>query len=186
MNEPYPREPGKKTGFSVWKLVKRLSTLSLILGLVISNVFTLLDDRVHSLAYGLLSAALTPFATQAAMSKIGRNSPTAKAAELSASKKSLELKQQQMAKAASDRAKTVQRLTKRLGTRVVSGATRVIATLPAKAVPAVGVAVIVGTSALDIADACETIKDIQELRTNFDVDLEEREQKVCGLKLPKL
>lgn len=80
----------------------------------------------------------------------------------------------------------VRETTRRVATRTARGATRSAASVFGEAVPAAGIAVIVGAAAWELKDACDTLKDLHELDLAMspedanpsDVD------KVCGLKVP--
>ena len=80
------------------------------------------------------------------------------------------------------------KITKRIAKRTTRGAIRNIASIPAEAVPYLGIPVIIAITALEIKDACETMKDVDELNKQFTVnaEIEEQATKVCGLKMPTI
>jgi len=87
-------------------------------------------------------------------------------------------------KTESDRkVKTVQKVSKRIATRSVTGATRNIASLPGGTIPVLGTSIIVGVTLWDIHDFCQNMKDINELNSEFDHALEDQDQ-VCGMEVP--
>lgn len=80
----------------------------------------------------------------------------------------------------------VARTTDRVSTRAVKAATRNTASMAGEALPYVGVAVIVGVTALEVRDQCETIRDMTALRRSFDLTAgpSEDELTVCSMKVP--
>ena len=86
--------------------------------------------------------------------------------------------------------KHIGKITKRIMTRTSIGAARNLASVPAEAIPAVGIAAVVGVTVLELKEACETMKDMNEL--NVLMGIEElsgteasiEKQKVCGMEVP--
>jgi hypothetical protein len=76
--------------------------------------------------------------------------------------------------------------TKDAATKVKARLTRVVArntaAVPAESVPYLGIASTLAVTALDLYDACETLKDINKLLK--DTDLPEQSTEICGQKLP--
>ena len=62
-------------------------------------------------------------------------------------------------------------------------ATRNSSSVLAESIPYLGVAVVLGVTALDLHDACQTLKDMNELNAAFE-QAQEDPSKVCGLKVP--
>ena len=79
-------------------------------------------------------------------------------------------------------------ITKRIATRTARGATRNIASIPAESLPLVGIFVVLGITTLEIKDACDTMKDIEELNKQFSNELEVDDNvnsvSVCGQEVP--
>ena len=75
---------------------------------------------------------------------------------------------------------------KRTATRSALAATRAVVTAPAKAIPYLGTAVVVGTAALEINDYCNTIRDMNEIQREITPSktLFEDELQVCGMEVP--
>ena len=75
---------------------------------------------------------------------------------------------------------------KRTVARSAVAATRAVATAPAKAIPYLGTAVVVGAAALEINDYCNTIRDMNEIQREITLSktLSENELKVCGMEVP--
>jgi hypothetical protein len=80
----------------------------------------------------------------------------------------------------------VTKASKRISRRVVVGATRNIATMFGEAVPFIGIAVIVGTTTWELQEACETLKDVNELESAFGSTENAGEdiRTVCGQTVP--
>jgi hypothetical protein len=104
-------------------------------------------------------------------------------AAISASKKALELKHAELARVSAVRSGVAKKMSKRLATRAVVNATRNSSSIFAESIPYVGVAVVLGVTALDLRDTCETLKDMNELNTAFGLEPEDQ-TKVCGIAVP--
>ena len=80
--------------------------------------------------------------------------------------------------------KQVARMSNRIASRTAKGAMRNVVSLPAEAVPYIGIPVIVAVTGFEIYDACATMEDIKEinhvLNTGADIDAET----TCGIKVP--
>lgn len=59
--------------------------------------------------------------------------------------------------------KAIQKISSKVSKRTARGALRNVATMPAEVLPFIGVGVVVGITALEIKEACETMKDLEEL-----------------------
>ena len=81
------------------------------------------------------------------------------------------------------RSDALQKTSKRMADRSTVGATRNIASLPGEAIPLLGTALIIGVTTWDIYDFCNNLKDLNELNTVFEHQLEDQD-KVCGMKVP--
>jgi hypothetical protein len=80
----------------------------------------------------------------------------------------------------------VKTTTQRIARRTAIDATRNVTSTFGEAVPAVGVAVIVGVSAWELKDACDTMSDLHDLDVAIDPSLanDPSVSEVCGLKVP--
>ncbi len=78
--------------------------------------------------------------------------------------------------------------TRRVSKRVVRGAGRNVASTFGEGIPVYGVAVIIGVTAWEIRDACDTMEDMKEINKAFDtdVDVQGDVDKVCGLDVPSI
>ena len=76
---------------------------------------------------------------------------------------------------------------KKLSASVASRATRGVARhvggAAGESIPVVGTAVVAAMLALDVVDACDQIKEVNEMNRFVGVDVED-EQRVCGVKVP--
>lgn len=73
-----------------------------------------------------------------------------------------------------------------VSSRAAKSATRNTASMAGEALPYVGTAVIVGVTALEINDLCQTIRDMNTLKRAFNPDLQpsEEELTVCSMAVP--
>lgn len=73
-----------------------------------------------------------------------------------------------------------------VSSRAAKSATREIGSMAGEAIPYVGAAVIVGVTALEISDLCQTIKDMNALKRAFNRELEPspEELTVCSMSVP--
>jgi hypothetical protein len=73
-----------------------------------------------------------------------------------------------------------------VSSRAAKSATRETASMAGEALPYVGTAVIVGVTALEIKDLCETIRDMNSLKRAFNPDLQpsKEELTVCSMAVP--
>lgn len=76
--------------------------------------------------------------------------------------------------------------TKRISTRTAKGAARNVGSIAGEAIPVAGIAVVVGVTAWELKDACETMKDLRalELATNPNATEDPSVAEVCGLEVP--
>lgn len=74
----------------------------------------------------------------------------------------------------------------RVSKRTAAGAARNAGSVAAEAIPFVGVAVIVGVTAWDLKDSCDTIRDLHELELAFNPGLgaDPDATEVCGMTVP--
>ena len=74
---------------------------------------------------------------------------------------------------------------RRVGQRVAVGASRSASAVFAEAVPAVSTAVVVGVTAMELKDACDTMKDLSKLNALLEVEEPGPGQdSVCGIEAP--
>lgn len=73
--------------------------------------------------------------------------------------------------------------TKGIARRAIRGAGRNVAAVPLEAVPVIGIATVIAVTALDVSDACATVREMQTLRVTSGVDDEPQgwTEEVCGM-----
>ena len=82
--------------------------------------------------------------------------------------------------------KAVSQITKRITRRTIVGVGRNITAAYAEAIPVSGVAVILGITAWELYDACQTMKDMDEINKSMGIHDTVEKGKVCGKKLPSI
>lgn len=82
--------------------------------------------------------------------------------------------------------KTVGKITKQISRRTVVGAVRNVGSTFGEAIPYVGVAVIVTATALELKDACATLRDLHDLENDLNIEgtIDKDADTVCGLETP--
>ncbi|NDP49484.1 MAG: hypothetical protein GZ085_14070 [Sulfuriferula multivorans] len=195
-----------------WRMAKLLLIVFSFLALGALNVLTLVSDQVHAAGYSAITAILAKVAPATASARFLSNSPTAKMqrdiavatkkssqekAVLVASSKALEAKHVALEKnfnkveashaalkrTAEIRAVAVKTTSRRLAVRSLKNVTRNVGAVFGEAVPFLGTSIMLTVTALDVRDACETLKDINKLNDVFDLQIED-ETKVCGMEVP--
>ncbi len=78
---------------------------------------------------------------------------------------------------------TARAISARMATRSAANAMRNASSVPAEAIPVVGTAIVLGVTAWDLKDACETLKDLNELNTSFNHQPVDH-ARVCGMTVP--
>ena len=69
-------------------------------------------------------------------------------------------------------------MSNRIATRTAKGALRNVASVPAEAIPYIGIPVIIAVTGLEIYDACATMEDIKEINRVLNTVT------TCGIKVP--
>ena len=121
--------------------IKRLILTCTILGLLATNVLTLTSSAFNAALSGFMSTALgVATVTEALQSKIAKQQAAAKSRKAA---------------------------TRKFGTRLATRTKRVaaasVAAIPAEAIPFLGVGVLVAGTAYELYEACESMKDLDEL-----------------------
>lgn len=169
MNQATSVQPVKSPSrVGIW--LKRISYASVVLGLVASNVASVLNTSFHDLLYGAVSSQLLAVAPDMA-SRVLAQTPTKRLAnekaKFASAQKSVK----------SFKSGAVKRLVRQ---KVVS-----IATLPERVIPVASVLVIAGATIYEINSDCELFKDINQLSKAVGAsDVEPNESEICGFSLP--
>lgn len=141
--------------FALFRWTKRLLLLVLITGLLATNVLTLASATFHSMMYGLLSAL--------PVERFIKDSPTARQKKLAAQNKQL-----------ANRKTMVQHKAKATKSRIFNRSRNMVARnaaqIPAATLP-IGIGLVIATTALDIKDACDTSREIDELILALDLEV---------------
>lgn len=183
---------------SLWKRIKNVLLLSSFLGLISANIATLVSDSLHTAAFDTLKSFLGYALTDTALTRVLGQSPTVrrnddvavktkelvdKNTRLTRNNSELEEKHAKLKTESDKKIKTVQKVSKRIATRSVMSARRNIASLPGETIPVLGTSIIIGVTLWDIHDFCQNMKDINELNSAFEHDLEDQDR-VCGMEVP--
>lgn len=197
---------------SSWKRAKIGILIFSFLGLGSLNIATLLSDELHAAGYNLLKVVLGSALTDATLTRVLSHSTAEKRksdiavatktlidekASLTASNRNLadrhatlerthkdvSEKHIKLQNSSAKQAAVVSNVSKRIAARSMVGATRNISSLPGEALPFIGTALVVGVTAWDIFDFCQTIKDLNEINIAFDRPVED-EKAICGMKVP--
>ena len=80
--------------------------------------------------------------------------------------------------------KAVSQITKRITRRTIVGVGRNITAAYAEAIPVYGVAVILGVTSWELYDACQTMKDMDEIIRSMDIHDTVEKDKACGVEVP--
>lgn len=97
--------------------------------------------------------------------------------------KALQVENKAHIKKSFDQASAAKSISARLATRSAANATRNLSSVPAETIPVVGTAIVLGVTFWDLKDACETLKDLNELNRAFDHQPVNHTE-VCGMKVP--
>ena len=146
-SQPNTPQSGK-TKIKIWHIFKRLLIVTSMLGLMASNILTLVNDDIHTMGFNALKAMLTPVVADTTLSRLLSNSPT---------QKNFELK-----RVSKMRADIAKKISTRITRRAVANAFKNVSSFAAEIIPLLGTAIIVGLTASDIYDDCQTIKDLNE------------------------
>ena len=206
---PTTLDKGKK---SLWSRLRTFFVITSFLGLGSLNVLTLLNDGIHAMAYNAMKAVLSSTLPEVALSKVLSKSTSfrrqadvrvatkllqeekvllasanrnleLKHVALEKTQREIEAKHSELMRVSQLKAVSAKRVSKRVVSRIVLNSSRKVPSVFAESIPWAGAAIVVGMTAWDIADACETIKDLNELNAAFGEEKED-ETKVCGIKVP--
>lgn len=89
----------------------------------------------------------------------------------------------ELMRVSSKRAEAMKVASRRLAARVVTNAARNLSSVSAQTIPVIGTGIVLAVTAWDIHDACETLKDINEVNAVFDLERSDQ-MTVCGMKVP--
>ena len=135
--------------------MKRLLLTASFLALLATNILTLTNTAFNAALSGLLSTALGVQTVADIMnSKLETKNRTIRKQKATAAKQKV--------------------VAKRFGNRLVARTKRVaaasVAAIPAESLPILGISVLVAGTAYELYEACESIKDLDELYTGLGMD----------------
>ncbi len=174
---------------SLWPRFKTGFFLTVIAGLVLLNIATLINDTVHRIDYGVIAAVATTAMAEAiarafSAEPILGSSPTAKRAAAESRRAALESENKNLKLAEVRRKKALQGVSHRIAQRTAASAVRGARSLAGRSLPYVGIALSTTLTTLDIRDACETIKDLNQLSADSGGEAISTEMNVCGMRIP--
>lgn len=192
-----------RIGATVGAARRYLSTV-IVVGLLVSNVLTVVSDSIHGAAFRAISS-IGSIIGDAALERLLANSPTrsterkvmretgriraaladteAKRQAAETSLKKLSSEHSVLQKQTAKRAEALKRFSVNTLTRVAKNKTVELVSLPERALPYAGVAVLVGVTAYELKSDCELLKDLNELSAAHEVaDVDT--SAVCGLQVP--
>lgn len=107
--------------------------------------------------------------------------------DLSANYKNLEARYSHLEKSKAEmevRTKAAaRRLSQNIATRTSRGLARHVGGAAGESIPVIGTAVVASMLALDVKEACDLMKDVNEMNRSLGLELED-EQTICGAKIP--
>ena len=143
-------------------IISKGITVLIIIALLTSNCRTLFNSAFYGALYGSL-INVVPFQWH-------KNSLHEKWSTNNAQLKSIETKTKKIAN--------------RVSKRTIRNITTNLAAVPAESIPFLGMATILAITAMDLKDACDDMKDMDELKGIFSTSDGEQADKVCGLRVP--
>ena len=197
---------------SLRRWIGGLTIAASIVMLAALNVLTVLNEEIHSKVYSGLRAVLAKVASASLLEQATKNSPSvrrtrdidtvtkglqAEKASIAASRmalqerntslervnRDLETKHGELIRVSARRTAAVQSFSQRLAKRAAVNAARNASAAPAESIPILGTTIMIAVTALDVADACNTIKELNELGGEFGTRPEDH-TKVCGIHVP--
>ncbi len=139
----------------MFRLVERITFLSIIAALLATNVLTVTNAAFHEKLFDLFSSLPIPY------SQFPNNS--------------LIHKQRSSAR----------KVSKRIANRTVRTVTRNVGSVVPEAIPYLGVGVMLSVTAMDVIDGCATMRDVHELLQTFNVKgVDEQLNEVCSMVVP--
>lgn len=146
--------------------IKSISTLFLVVSLTVTNVLSLTNSFVHGALYGLLE--------KVTYSSMLKNSPTTRSRAIA--KENVKIKKG-IVKA--------KKLSTKVSKRAFRNATKNLASLPAESLPYIGLGTVLALTAMDLRDACETMKDMDALSVALGLsDTSDDTVKICAKEVP--
>jgi len=149
---------------------KRLLLVSVISGLIASNILTLLNDDIHAAAFNTLKTGLTAVVAKETLPRLLNNSPTQKYKAIET--QHILFKQKRIT--------TVKSISNQIANRTRTRAIKNISSFFPRITPIVGVVITATLTAMEIKDDCQTLKDLNSLNIDFEIEKID-ETTVCGI-----
>lgn len=184
-----------------FRLLRRTIIAFLLIGSVALNLATLTSLTVFSALSGVVEAALAPMSVRernakklaeaesravTAETRIKQMTPELETTKAKVAKLERELAETRVTYRGAQRParEAVAEASQKIQSRIARAASRNIASMPAEALPFVGVAVIAGATAWEISDACALSEELYELDVAFNPGHRIEEREVCGIQVP--
>lgn len=163
----------------LFRFLRTTIMVLLLVGSVSLNVATVAFTSVAM----VLSTAFEAVTGAASVVGGANRSLDAKTKEVEALRRSQTVRYRGQQKLVSE---AVQDTTTRVARRTAAAAIRSTSSMAAEAIPVIGIAAIVGITAWDLKDSCDTMKDLRELEQAFSPDaaIEAEVGEVCGMTVP--
>jgi hypothetical protein len=156
-----------KSSTSTLLTIVLIAALALnIATLTVSSVFNLMSSAIDLIAAKTVGEAVTI-----------RTKHKAEVKNLKTQISDFEIKQRKTSAA-------VRNTTRRVAHRVAKATARSTSSIAAESIPYIGIGVIVGVTALELHDACETMKDLHALDVAFNPEAANDANEVCGQAVP--
>jgi biopolymer transport protein ExbB/TolQ len=160
-------------------LVERAIMITLVIFLLVTNVLAIANNAFHEKLYSLLSH----FPYQ----KLLSNSTLNKRKLIEAENRNLKKEKQQLISKRVEHQRLVRNYANKITSRISRNAIKNASSIMPQLLPGLGDALTISITALDVIDACNNIREINELQSIFEVEpIENHENEVCGLKIPDL
>jgi hypothetical protein len=215
-----PRSPGPKSAVRMLIL-----GVVVVLGLIATNALSLLHERFHAYAFGVVSSAVkllpsgddlltnSPTATRkreveaatielhSGISKLKDSVAVLTAINVAQGTENLMLRNQNatllgdlaalrqqhatLSQKHTSNRNVAYNVSKRIATRSAINAGKNLAALPETSIPWVGIPFNIAMTTWDVKDACDTLKDLNEMNMEFEFNLAKADEtKVCGMHVP--
>ena len=166
-----------KLFFKILKIISHTAVLlTLCISLLITNFLTLTSSTVHDALYDVLD--------RMHVTKNFSDTPSKRTAQLRKQKQSLKDKNHALIEKSKQRTTKIKGITSKIAKRTVRNVGVNVASVPLEAIPWVGIASVVGVTAMDVKDGCDTMKDINSLMKDMELEQDPGKNKVCGYSIP--
>ena len=165
---------------NIYIKVKRFIYVSVIIGLISTNVMSITNAGFHDFLSGLFSnVPITNFMSQSKTNQVK-----------TLSKENKQLKKQNLNFKNKEKIQKIKltkahKITRNVAIRTAKNVTLNVTSIVGESVPFLGVGLIVAVTAMDVYNGCETIKDTNELLNLMGFDgVTDEENTVCGITVP--